>query len=878
MLVGVAIVALLVPVTNVSAGGLTIASGDGVGLTLGADATVGGLRVGTRDLGMVGNGGFSVRNVGGMPQLLPNASFERDTDANGVPDGWARVARSVVPTIDSTVAHSGGRSVRIHLDTLGDSGYLSMDIKAKPNTDYTVSAWMRSDGVRPNAPIALTYGELSPVRVLVQQIVGTNTVRTAGTIFGYTDTADWNRQFLGIHTAPDASKIRVRVQLAHGMGTAWFDDLAVAELFRPGRVPIHGNVSTGGAGELLQHADLPAEQLTFDARYRASADRITVDGTISSTATTDRPLQVQWLLPFDAIGWSWHDNARSSHLIEAGKSYAYDTRWNTQSMSRYPWSTLSDAASSLSIGIPLSMPRIARVRYAPRGLSITFDLGLSPDATGLGNAATFRFVLFTSAPAWGFRASTAKYYALYPGSFVRRTDPAREGGWVQRKYLGVWADQMADFGLGFDMLALGSDQDGADNNDAYLLEPDNAEGIYASGYTHEWGYKYQLPSHESTPSYEEALGLLEAAAAGPTSTEKERRAADKAKGTLASAAVDYNGRLVYERYGDRFLQWYLNLDPLPAAEMDAARAGHEHQLVNAIDNAEAVDGTLDGIHFDSTSGMRRWGAQDDYSRAHWAVALEPLTFSWDSGLVAVRISLTDFGQIEREADFLHGRGMILTANFNGSEARAGAWFGADKIDYFGIEQGLPEKSGEGDIYVTQDGFALYKRTLANQRPVTTLDPLLGAGLLSTAEVERRLKLNLFYGIYAGVGGKAGALTEEIRQLYLHYVPIFRAIDTAGWQPVTLATANDPAVWLERYGSLADGTLYLAIRNETTVARAYTVRVDLRGAGAPAVALDGLEMVTGAPVAVSVGPKGNRATFTGTLEPQGTHVVRITRTP
>jgi hypothetical protein len=866
LLMGLEAAALLLMGAPVAAVGLTITSGDGVGLALRADGSVAGMQLGSRQLSMVGGGGFSFRNVGGMPNLLPNAGFESDRDGDGVPDGWT-VRNSPVPTISTTVARSGLRSVRLHRDTLGDTGLLRIDLPVKRLTEYTISAWMRSDAIQPTAPPGLTNTAKSPVRVLVQQWAG-DAVLTNGYLYGYTDTAGWNRQSLGVRTLIDTTTLRLSIKLMAGRGTAWYDDLRVAELFRPASVPIRGTVTRAADGSLTQHAALPGQQLTLDARYKASSDRITIDGTIRSTSRADVPLELSYTLPFGAVGWRWADYARRSKAIVTGRSYAYDTRWHIQSMSRYPWSTLGDARSSLSIGIPMSMPRIARVRYDPKGLTISFDIGMSRHATNLGNAATFRFVLFTSDPAWGFRAATAKYYALYPDDFVRRTDPAREGGWTQRKYLGRWANRMADFGLGMDMLGL--------DTDAYLLEADNAEGIYPTAYNHQWGYKFDLATNGAIPTYQEAIRLLHARANGPRDTEEERRTADKAKAAIVSAARDYNGRLVYELYIERFLQYYENLDPIVAARIDAARAGHDFQVLSAIAQAAAVDGTLDAIHFDSTSGMRRWGAQDDYSRRHWAAALEPLTFSYDSGLVADRISFTDYGQIVREADYLHGRGMILTANFNGSEARAGAWFGANKIDYFGIEQGLTEKTGANDRYVTQDGFAMYKRTLAHDRPVTTFDTLIGQGLLSTAEVERRLRVNLFYGIYPGFGGSA--LTEKVHRLYLHYVPIFRAIDAAGWEPVTSARATDPRVWLERYGSLASGPLYVAVRNETNVARRYTVHVDLLGAGGPVSGLVGRELVRDSPVAIAVGSEGQTATFRGTIGARGTHVVRLTRAP
>ena len=579
--------------TTLAAPNRIVASGDGFRLALTADGRVGNVRIGERRLGVVpGGGGFSVRRVGGMPNLLPNASFEADVDANGIPDGWVALNTPVAPVIDTTVAKAGTRSVRLGRPDLGDTGYLRTEIPVAANTAYTLSGWMQSSDVKPTAPTGISHSDLSPARVMLQAWAGA-AVESTDFIYGYTDTAGWNRQFLGIKTSNLTTHVRVTMKLIRGSGTVWYDDLRFNELLQPTATAFRGQTTQSSAQRVLQHAELPAEKLTLDADYRASADRITVDATIRSSNTSDRPLQLAYTLPIDAVGWQFQRHARSSRTIEPGKRYAYDTRWHVQSMSRYPWSTVNDAESSLSIGLPLNSPRIARVDYGPLGLTITFDLGLSPSATRLGNAAKVRFVLFTSDAAWGFRASTAKYHALFPNGFIPRTDPERQGGWTQRKYLGEWADDMADFGLGLDMLALGSDQDGAENNDAHLLAPDNSEGVYTAGYNHHWGYKYKLPSPDAEPTYEEALEWLQDAANGPTGTELQRAAVARAKGAQVSTARDFNGRYVFERYGDKFLQYYLNLDPLPAAAMDSARAGHQYQVLNAIANAAAVDGTLD---------------------------------------------------------------------------------------------------------------------------------------------------------------------------------------------------------------------------------------------------------------------------------------------
>ncbi len=91
-------------------------------------------------------------------------------------------------------------------------------------------------------------------------------------------------------------------------------------------------------------------------------------------------------------------------------------------------------------------------------------------------------------------------------------------------------------------------------------------------------------------------------------------------------------------------------------------------------------------------------------------------------------------------------------------------------------------------------------------------------LVDTDEVERYLRLCLFYGIFgsffvddSGYTYWSGPYPDRDRNHFKKYIPLVRTIALAGWQPRTLATTDDPSVLLERWGD-AD-TQYLTVRNE-----------------------------------------------------------------
>src|SRR5207248_10272684 len=157
-----------------------------------------------------------------------------------------------------------------------------------------------------------------------------------------------------------------------------------------------------------------------------------------------------------------------------------------------------------------------------------------------------------------------------------------------------------------------------------------AHGIAATAYGHHWAFFDRVGASTAQPTYEQAIAHVRSEARATTGPTEDASVKTQAEAALASTQRDYNGRLLYERYG-RFLAYYENLEPLPSFPSDWPRAVQAVQVDRSLALARGVHGRLDGLHLDSTSGMRRWGAADDYDRRHWAAAIEPLTFSYDSG-------------------------------------------------------------------------------------------------------------------------------------------------------------------------------------------------------------------------------------------------------
>ena len=853
------------------------ATGERMSLGLDGRGGISEVTVGRRRLPMLrASGGFRVRVAGDAKNLVPNGGFESDRNSDGRPDGWRVDPGAGVQDLTTSAAHSGQRSMRISLPSEAVSIAFSKTIPVTPSTNYVLSAWFRSENVQPTIPPAVreTYHRQSPIQVEAEQTTEGETRVAAA--HGYTDSAEWNRQFVGFKTGRDVRHVVIRGLIRNGSGIAWYDDVSLTKLFPRGSTPVGGRI-TRAAGIVKHHGTALDDALALDATYRARTDHVRVDGRVRTSRERDLPVQVSYTLPVDATGWGWGDDGRRTRIIRRGV-YASLSNSSIQQTSVYPFGAVFDRRSNLAIGVPLSKPRMFRIEYdRGRGLTVTFDLGLS-GAAATGRRADFSFVVFTADPSWGFRAATKRYYELFPGSFVRRTDPACEGAWFVAPPLDSIERSYRDFGLGLNMVALGKAS--TQSHSAWgipYVSWDDSRGIYTSAYGHHWAFYQPIGSTRSpTPPYEEAISRLRGLASGTRSPSTGPRLRDEARAAFESTSRDFNGRLYYERYG-RFLAYYQNPDP----SLRWADAVERYQMLGALWNARRNGGRLDGLHLDSTSGMRRWGAADDYDRRHWSAATLPLTFSYHSGLVTQRGLFPLYSHIADVADFVHGRRMILSANFNADLRRTGGFVGADHIDYFGIEQGL-ESRAKGR---SADPFALWKRTLAYHRPISTLDARIGAGRLPLWRTERQLQQNLFYGIFAGAwnpkteaeasGEEAKWTREPVARLWARYTPVFRKLAAAGWEPVTHARTSNQAVWVERFGTGSEGTLHFTVRNETSNPIAYRLRIDLDALEmSSSAAVTVVEEVTRRRVRAVTEDGGVRAIIPSTIPPASTRVFTL----
>jgi len=156
--------------------------------------------------------------------LLSNASFE-ELDGDGSPVGWRRSTWSGRPVfaVDTTVARSGSRSVRIS-STEGADASFSYEVEVRPRTRYRLSAWVKTRALDKRSG----YGAQLNLHELQRE----------GKTPAIHGDQDWTRLESTFETG---NRDRLLVNMLFGgwgrsVGEAWFDDVELVDLTRP--VPV----------------------------------------------------------------------------------------------------------------------------------------------------------------------------------------------------------------------------------------------------------------------------------------------------------------------------------------------------------------------------------------------------------------------------------------------------------------------------------------------------------------------------------------------------------------------------------------------------------------------------------------------------------------
>ncbi|MGC9317825.1 MAG: hypothetical protein ACP5KN_07310, partial [Armatimonadota bacterium] len=424
---------------------------------------------------------------------------------------------------------------------------------------------------------------------------------------------------------------------------------------------------------------------------------------------------------------------------------------------------------------------------AERGFALRFRFGLSPAAGGeLKSRAPFRFVIYRCDGRWGLRDAAQRYYALYPWAFESRAE--REGLWIVRRGR---TDEIPDpESYAFHEAVQSLDE----------AQWDDRHGIATCPYILP-GQREITDLPELPESKREAWEVFQAWEPPDeihTTMELRRLPGARVKEIVESCMLhDAEGlpqvRLRETPWGGNCVTFPMNTNPRLFEDTDRPTIAKE--LLDQVDEMHRRQPSLDGTYVDS---LASWGSYLNFRREHFGYAQVPLTFDPDTGRPAIhnRFALLEFLWALRER--MHEQGKLVFGN----GLRPARRFHCFATDVLGVE---------GHRFLEQ------KRVMAYRKPFLLLiygvsdDP---------AQMEAHYDLCTLYGIYPWM-----SCFRQVAELNRRFVPILRTINAAGWEPVTRAESNDPAIWLERWGPDGQGRVYLTAYNSTRQLRPVRLRVE-----------------------------------------------------
>lgn len=243
-------------------------------------------------------------------------------------------------------------------------------------------------------------------------------------------------------------------------------------------------------------------------------------------------------------------------------------------------------------------------------------------------------------------------------------------------------------------------------------------------------------------------------------------------------------------------------------------------------DAEAVA----GLYMDSFEG---WDSYElNFREDHLKLVDYPLTFDTRTGRTAQVIMFHNYEFAAEVRQRLHARQHLLMAN---TVLYQWPW-SAHFVDVLGIE--MPWGN-----WATADRLD-YIRTLSYHKPYCLLLNVRFETFRANKVAEYFAKC-FVYGLWPGFFSHDAATNpywegnfyEEDRPYFLRFMRPQQRMTAAGWEPITLAHANDPAILVERWGGgaysgkeLAPPQFFLAIHNASDTTRTVQLTIDPRLTG------------------------------------------------
>jgi len=537
--------------------------------------------------------------------------------------------------------------------------------------------------------------------------------------------------------------------------------------------------------------------LALDAQVSAQSNHLVIAGRLRDTTQRDRAVTLFFALPFDGAGWQWQTDLREARAIGGRGEFAQLTSVKcgaTGSTSVYPLAAVTDDRTGVALALDMGMPSVCRFVYhaGTRQLFVACDFGLVPETERFPGAADFRFVLFRFEPRWGFRAAWAKFQEVFPEYYAVRS--RTQGIWMPFTDIST-VQGWGDFGFRY--------QEGAPN-----VTFDDQHGILSFRYVEPM--TWWMPMAPALPrTLAEALRVRDEYARGQAGN--NQRMALVSKTTAMWDASGQPALLFRNEPWANGAVWSLNPNPALPASPNAATVLWTDALRSQF-SANTAPAGLDGMYLDSLEGYVT--AEVNLRRDHFRWTSVPLTFTTGTRQPALFKGLAVYELTRWISEDIHRLGRLLFAN--GVPYRFG--YLCPWLDILGTET---DWLSGGNYQPVSHAQMAYWRTLSGAKPYLLL--------MNTdydrfgPHVEKYFQRALFYGMYPSLFSHNASENpywrnptwyNRDRPLFRKYLPVIRRVAEAGWQPVTEAACDNPAIWAERFGPDTNGVRYFTLFNDS----------------------------------------------------------------
>jgi len=229
-------------------------------------------------LGLTATGGWAAVEI-------QNADFAAGVNGQ-LPEGWTgdEAAAGVLAFFDAD-GHSGKSCLRYHAQEDGEQAFLTQAVTLEPETEYVLSAWLKSDGTTRPAVDVRQPGERNSVARVASE-----------------GSATWQKSSVRFNSGPvTEAEALLFGDLGPGRtsraGQAWIDDVRIAQA---GEEPLEGPIPGGFVGPP------PGENLALGKGYtwldKPTYSYATDDGDITQLTDGEHSVGYFWVQK-STVGW-----------------------------------------------------------------------------------------------------------------------------------------------------------------------------------------------------------------------------------------------------------------------------------------------------------------------------------------------------------------------------------------------------------------------------------------------------------------------------------------------------------------------------------------------------------------------------------------------